>query len=76
MGSVDQFCLFLLLAVVLVMATIQDGLSVRITVKALIVASSLFALWEWKVYPSTDESDTDFGRKCGLCEPRDAGERG
>lgn len=64
-----SFGFFLLIGAALVMAATQKGVSVRLVVQALIVAGSLFALWEWDVYPESRQSDLDGLSFEETCEP-------
>ena len=54
-----SFVFFLLIGTVLVIAATQKGLSVRLLAQALMVAGSLFALWEWDVYPVSRRDDLE-----------------
>jgi hypothetical protein len=45
------FAFFCFVAVLLMLLLYNDGISVRRLVEGLLIAGSIVALWEWRVYP-------------------------
>jgi len=53
------FAFFSVVAVLYIVMVFDKGLTVRHAVKGLILAGSLFALWDWDVYPETSRQEDE-----------------